>query len=62
MSSLRGRFIVPVRLDECDVPDRLRRWQWVNLFDANGLGQLMTALERRANALGMQLGKRESRG
>ena len=51
-------FIIPVRLDECDVPDRLRRWHWVRLFDANGFGKLMTALEQRASELGIKLGTR----
>jgi hypothetical protein len=26
-------FIIPVRLVDCDVPDRLKKWQWVNLFE-----------------------------
>ena len=25
-------FLIPLKLEECDVPDRLSRWQWVNLF------------------------------
>jgi hypothetical protein len=25
-------FIIPLRLDACNVPDRLLRWQWVDLF------------------------------
>jgi hypothetical protein len=54
-------FIIPVRLDDCAVPDRLRRWQWLNLFEPNGLGKLMTALERRATELGIKLGREEIR-
>jgi hypothetical protein len=52
-------FIIPVRLDECEVPDRLHRWHWVNLFEANGLGKLMNALEQRAIELGIELGRRD---
>src|SRR5262249_6077427 len=26
-------FLIPLRLEECDIPDRLARWQWVDLFD-----------------------------
>ena len=37
-------FIIPARLDECTVPDRLRRWQWVDLFEADGYEKLVSAL------------------
>src|SRR5690242_19385426 len=26
-------FIIPARLEHCDVPARLQEWQWVNLFE-----------------------------
>jgi hypothetical protein len=42
-------FIIPVRLEDCPVPDRLRRWHWVNLFDANGNQKLQRALRERQN-------------
>jgi hypothetical protein len=38
-------FIIPLRLDECKVPDRITRWQWVNLFEPNGYERLASALE-----------------
>jgi hypothetical protein len=41
-------FIIPVRLEECDVPQRLQHRQWVNLFEQNGLNRLMRALSLRA--------------
>jgi len=44
-------FLIPARLDECEVPDRLNRWQWVDLFTPEGLPKLKIALERRANDL-----------
>lgn len=44
-------FIIPVKLDECEVPDRLRQWHWVNLFDEGGYVQLKRALEHRAASL-----------
>ena len=37
MNTLRDVFIIPVRLVDCDVPDRLKKWQWVNLFEDQGL-------------------------
>lgn len=44
-------FLIPARLEECDVPERLRKWQWVDLFVENGLDRLFTALQARALAL-----------
>lgn len=41
-------FVIPVRLSDCDVPDRLKRWQWVNLFDTGGFERLAKALKLRA--------------
>ena len=37
-------FTIPVRLEECDLPERLRQLQWVNLFDEQGYGRLRKAL------------------
>ncbi len=44
-------FLIPVRLEECDVPERLSRWQWVNLYQERGDERLMRALKRRAKTL-----------
>ncbi len=44
-------FIIPVKLEECDVPNRLRLWHWVNYFDERGYERLTKALERRAGAI-----------
>lgn len=41
-------FIVPVRLEKCDTPEPLRRWQWVDLFEEDGYKKLMRAVKRRA--------------
>jgi formylglycine-generating enzyme required for sulfatase activity len=45
-------FLIPLKLEECNVPDRLSRWQWVNLFSPNGYERLMRALRVRAESLG----------
>ena len=37
-------FVVPVRLEECEVPARLRRWQWVDLYEEGGYNRLLAAL------------------
>jgi hypothetical protein len=46
-------FIIPVRLEDCPVPQRLSRWQWVDLATASGYERLQGALRRRATALGL---------
>jgi cold shock CspA family protein len=48
-------FLIPLKLEECDSPARLRRWQWVNLFEERGYHRLMLALRSRANTLGVTM-------
>jgi hypothetical protein len=48
-------FIVPVKLEECEIPERLRRWHWVNLFEENSYERLMRSLHHRASTLGIEL-------
>jgi len=40
-------FIIPVRLDDCVIPDSLGRWQWVDLFGDSGYGRLLRVLTAR---------------
>ena len=44
-------FIIPLRLEVCDVPERLRSWQWVNLFEEDGYERLVMAFTARADFL-----------
>jgi len=37
-------FLIPVRLEPCIIPQRLRRWQWVDLFAPTGYAQLLRTL------------------
>lgn len=37
-------FVIPVRLDECEVPKRLSRWQRIDYFEKNGYQRLLRAL------------------
>lgn len=39
-------FIIPARLEECGMPESLRRWQMVDLFEAGGYRKLMRAIRR----------------
>lgn len=44
-------YIVPVRLDDCTVPKRLERYQWVDLFTERGYQKLKAALDQRRESL-----------
>jgi len=46
-------FLIPVRLEECEMPDRLRRWLWVDLFQSFGYERLVRALQVRRESLGI---------
>jgi formylglycine-generating enzyme required for sulfatase activity len=48
-------FLIPLRLERCDVPHRLRRWQWVDLFHEKGYERLLRALRARAESLGLPI-------
>lgn len=37
-------FVIPLRLEECDVPDRLSRWHWVDLYKDDGYHRLLRSL------------------
>lgn len=42
-------FIIPLRLEECEVPERLKRYHWADLFNENGYNKLMRALRASTN-------------
>jgi formylglycine-generating enzyme required for sulfatase activity len=48
-------FIIPVRLEEGDPPESLRKWHWVDLFEDVGYRKLMLALRTRAGKIGAVL-------
>jgi len=54
-------YLIPVRLEKCEVPRRLQRWHWVDLFERNGYYRLMSALNVRARALDISSPKLDSR-
>lgn len=41
-------FLIPLRLEQCDVPERLSHLQWVNFYDKGGYVRLLRALRKRA--------------
>jgi hypothetical protein len=38
--------VVPVRLDNSEIPERLSHVQWVNLFEETGMKRLLSGLSR----------------
>ncbi len=44
-------FIIPLKLEECDLPDRLQRYHWVSIFESNGYDKLLRSLNRRHESL-----------
>lgn len=50
-------FVVPVRLDECQVPRRIRAWQYVDYFPKSNrkraYQRLLESLKKRAGKLGI---------
>lgn len=41
-------FIIPARLEECETPERLSMYHWVDLFDETGYRRLMLAFNEKS--------------
>jgi hypothetical protein len=37
-------YLIPIRLEDCEVPEGLRDFQWVNLFEQDGWARLVKAI------------------
>ncbi len=52
-------FFIPARLDDCTVPEEMKKYNWVNLYEDGGLEKLLAAiregLRRRGLAQSMKL-------
>jgi hypothetical protein len=55
-------FLIPLRLEECDVPIRLQRRQWVDLFTEQGYQRLMRSLKICADQSEQEVEFRPSEG
>lgn len=44
-------YLIPARLEDCEIPDRLKKYQWADLFTRTGPVQLMRSLEARSNLI-----------
>jgi hypothetical protein len=45
-----GMFIIPARLEPCDLPEALRRWHCVDLFDSDGYKKLLETFKEYVRA------------
>jgi hypothetical protein len=48
-------FLIPLKLEECNVPERLSRWQCADLFSPNGYRDLLRALRQLAADLNIPI-------
>ena len=46
-------FLIPLKLEECEVPDEMGHLHWIKLFEGTGFSQLVKALQHRAEKLGL---------
>ena len=46
-------FLIPVKLEACNTPDRLSYVHWVDLYEEPGWDRLMRALRQRAQDIGV---------
>lgn len=47
-------FIIPVKLDSCQLPQRLRSWQWVEWSQPNAYERILSSLRARADESGIE--------
>jgi SOS-response transcriptional repressor LexA len=52
-------FLIPARLEDCSVPSRISRFQWVDLFEKNGYSKLKEALHLRVDDLNIRFDSNE---
>jgi hypothetical protein len=45
-------FLIPLRLEECEPPIKMQKWQWVDLHKKEGYEKLVISLKKRAQQLG----------
>jgi hypothetical protein len=48
-------FVVPVKLDDCDIPNRLAKWQWVRYSNGGDYEKIASALRERATQCGFKI-------
>jgi SOS-response transcriptional repressor LexA len=52
-------FLIPVRLEKCNVPARISRYQWVELFEKSGYAKLIESLHLRMDDLNIRFNREQ---
>jgi len=47
-----GIFVIPARLEECEIPYQLKSYQWVDLYVDGGMKKLLRSFNFRAEQVG----------
>lgn len=47
-------FIIPCKIEPCQLPERLSSWQWVNLYEDDGYDRLLLSLRARSTSQSAQ--------
>jgi hypothetical protein len=55
-------FLIPLRLDDCQLPYEMRSIQWGNYFEPDGFEKLVRSLNIRAKQKGLEPGVAVKRG
>jgi small GTP-binding protein len=48
-------YIIPIRLEDCPVPEEVSRFHWINYFEDRAYAQLIKALVAKAESLSLRL-------
>ena len=48
-------FIIPAKLESCEIPERLSKYHWVNLYESDGYERIIKALQIRAKSLDINI-------
>jgi TIR domain/Protein of unknown function (DUF1566) len=46
-------FVIPIRLEECEVPDKLSLFQWIDYFQKDGWDRLLHSIHKGMDQLGL---------
>lgn len=44
-------YIIPIKIDECEIPPKLRKFQWVEYTSENAMLQILNAIDTQRNIL-----------
>jgi formylglycine-generating enzyme required for sulfatase activity len=48
-------YLIPAKLEECKVPEKLRDWHWVDLSKQQGIDLILKSLQTRADSIDLEI-------